>query len=105
MPFNSPGISTLQWGAVPVTIHLLQSKDKAVRKYSNVSLTRLVAEKVFIHQKGDLNWTMSHYFSHKLILIGVNSVVGNSYTLNTVLIITSSNNFLTIRTNLYRQYL
>jgi len=39
------------------------------------SLTRFVAEKVFIHQKVHLNWTVFHYFRLNLFLVGVHLVL------------------------------
>jgi len=47
-----------------------------------LSLTRFIAQKVFIHREVDLNRTMLHYFSSKLVWIGVNEVRRNSYISN-----------------------
>ena len=51
-------------------------------KYSIPSLTRLVAEKVFIHQKLDLNWSMLHYFCLKLLHVGINFIAASTYIYN-----------------------
>jgi len=60
------------------------TRNKPLRITNSVlSLTRFVAQKVFIYHHFDLNWTMIHYFSTNLILIIVNFIHGNSWTSNT----------------------
>ena len=46
------------------------------------TLTRLVAEEVFVHKKFDLDWTEQHYLSTKLVLISLDFIAGNAYILN-----------------------